>query len=41
MKRAAVYVRVSTAGKSKQGDAVNFVQNPEVREQPLRELVAQ
>jgi DNA invertase Pin-like site-specific DNA recombinase len=41
MKRAAVYGRVSTASKSKQGDAVNFIQNPEVQEQPLRELVIQ
>ena len=38
---AAIYVRVSTASKSKQGDAVNFVQNPDVQEQPLRDLVAQ
>ncbi len=41
MKRAAVYVRVSTANKSRQGDAVVFDQNPEVQEQPLRDLVAQ
>ena len=41
MKRAAIYVRVSTAAKSKQIDAVNFVQNLEVQEQPLRELVQQ
>jgi DNA invertase Pin-like site-specific DNA recombinase len=34
-------VRVSTASKSKQGDAVNFIQNPDVQEQPLRDLVAQ
>lgn len=38
--RAAIYTRVSTATKSKQGDAVNFVQNLEVQEQPLRDLVA-
>ncbi len=38
---AAVYVRVSTASKSKQGDAANFIQNPDVQEQPLRDLVAQ
>ena len=38
---AAVYVRVSTAAKSKQGDAVNFIQNPDVQEQPLRDLVVQ
>src|SRR5262249_6787284 len=39
--RAALYVRVSTASKSKQGDALAFDQNPEVQDQPLRELVAQ
>lgn len=41
MKRVAVYVRVSTANKSRQGDVVTFDQNPEVQEQPLRDLVAQ
>jgi hypothetical protein len=41
MLRAAIYTRVSTATKSKQGDAVNFVQNLEVQEQPLRDLIAQ
>jgi len=41
MKRAVLYIRVSTASKSKQGDAVNFVQNLEVQEQPLRDLVLQ
>ena len=41
MKRAAIYVRVSTASKSKQDEAVNFVQNPEVQEQPLRAMVTQ
>ena len=39
--RAAIYVRVSTASKSQHGDAVSFDQNPEVQEQPLRELVMQ
>jgi hypothetical protein len=39
--RAAVYGRVSTTGKSKQGDTLPFVQNPEVQEQPLRDLVSQ
>jgi len=38
---AAVYMRLSTASKSKQGETVTFVQNPEIQEQPLRELVAQ
>ncbi len=36
--KAAVYVRCSTASKSRQGD---FVQNPEVQEEPLRDLIAQ
>ncbi len=39
--RVAIYVRVSTASKTKQADAATFVQNPEVQEQPLRELVTQ
>ena len=39
--RAAVYIRVSTAGKSKQDETINFIQNPEIQEQPLRDLVAQ
>jgi DNA invertase Pin-like site-specific DNA recombinase len=39
--RCAIYLRVSTAGKSKLGDTVNFIQNPEVQEQPLRELIKQ
>jgi DNA invertase Pin-like site-specific DNA recombinase len=39
--RAAIYVRVSTASKTRQGDAVAFVQNPEVQAQPLRDLIAQ
>ncbi|MBZ5634583.1 MAG: recombinase family protein [Acidobacteriia bacterium] len=41
MKRVAIYVRVSTASKTKQGDAVTFVQNLEVQEQPLRDLITQ
>jgi len=41
VRNAAIYVRVSTAAKSKHGDAVNFVQNLEVQEQPLRDLVLQ
>jgi DNA invertase Pin-like site-specific DNA recombinase len=40
VKRVAAYVRVSTASKSRQGDALSFDQNPEVQEQPLREMVA-
>lgn len=40
-KRAAIYVRVSTATKSRYGEAVGYDQNPAVQEQPLRDLVAQ
>jgi len=39
--RAAMYLRVSTASKSGHGDARAYDQNPEVQEQPLRELIAQ
>jgi DNA invertase Pin-like site-specific DNA recombinase len=39
--RCACYVRVSTASKSHQGDTTSFDQNPEVQEQPLRQLIAQ
>ena len=39
--RAAIYVRGSTASKSKQGDAASFIQNPDVQEEPLRDLVVQ
>ena len=40
-KRAGLYVRVSTAAKTRHGDALTFDQDPAVQEQPLRELVAQ
>jgi DNA invertase Pin-like site-specific DNA recombinase len=40
-KRACLYVRVSTASKSRQGDATSYDQNPSVQEQPLRELLSQ
>src|SRR5215471_15466251 len=40
-KRACLYVRVSTASKSRQGDMVGYDQNPAVQEQPLRDLLAQ
>jgi DNA invertase Pin-like site-specific DNA recombinase len=40
-KRACLYVRVSTASKSRQGDSIGYDQNPAVQEQPLRELVTQ
>ena len=39
--RCAWYVRVSTANHSRQGDKATFDQNPEVQEQPLRELMKQ
>jgi DNA invertase Pin-like site-specific DNA recombinase len=39
--RAAVYVGFQRASKSKQGEIVHFVQNPEIQEQPLRDLIAQ
>jgi len=39
MKRAALYVRVSTVNRSRNGDA--FEQNPEVQEAPLRQLTQQ
>ena len=39
-KRAALYVRVSTVAKSRKGDSATFIQNPDVQEQPLRELIA-
>ena len=41
MKRACLYLRVSTASKSKRGDASAFDQDPAVQEQPLRELLVQ
>lgn len=39
MKRAAIYVRVSTTNRTRGGDA--FEQNPEVQEVPLRQLAQQ
>lgn len=36
MIRAAIYTRVSTASRSRYGDAVSYDQRPEVQEQPLR-----
>ena len=39
MKKAAIYVRVSTTNRTRGGDA--FEQNPEVQEVPLRQLVQQ
>jgi DNA invertase Pin-like site-specific DNA recombinase len=39
--RACAYLRVSTSSKSKRSDTATFDQNPEVQEQPLRDLIAQ
>jgi DNA invertase Pin-like site-specific DNA recombinase len=41
VKRAAIYIRVSTATKSRSGADAPFEQNPEVQEQPLRDLASQ
>ncbi len=38
-KRAAIYVRVSTANRNRTGDG--FEQNPEVQEAPLRQVLEQ
>jgi DNA invertase Pin-like site-specific DNA recombinase len=40
-KKAAIYVRVSTATKVKAGADSVFEQNPDVQEQPLRQLAEQ
>jgi DNA invertase Pin-like site-specific DNA recombinase len=37
--RAAIYVRVSTTSRSQRGESSGFDQNPEVQEQPLRDLI--
>src|SRR5690348_6479846 len=39
--RACIYLRVSTASKTKRGDTSTFDQDPMVQEQPLRDLIAQ
>lgn len=39
--KVAIYVRVSTASKTKHADTAKFIQNPEVQEQPLYDLAAQ
>lgn len=41
LKRACLYLRVSTTRKEKHGDLRTFDQDPAVQEQPLRDLVAQ
>jgi DNA invertase Pin-like site-specific DNA recombinase len=40
-RRASLYLRVSTAGKSRRGEVIAFEQDPAVQEQPLRHLIAQ
>jgi DNA invertase Pin-like site-specific DNA recombinase len=40
-RRAALYVRVSTASKSRRGEGAAFDQDPAVQEHPLRELATQ
>jgi DNA invertase Pin-like site-specific DNA recombinase len=39
--RACIYLRVSTASKTKRGETTTFDQDPMVQEQPLLDLVAQ
>ena len=39
--RACLYVRVSTASRTRRGDTLTFDQDPAVQEQPLRDLVRQ
>ena len=40
-RRASLYLRVSTATKSRRGEVIAFEQDPAVQERPLRELIAQ
>ena len=39
-KRAAAYLRVSTATKTRHDGALTFDQDPAVQEHPIRELIA-
>ena len=39
--KVAIYIRVSTASKTKHGAEATYDQNPDVQEQPLRELARQ
>jgi DNA invertase Pin-like site-specific DNA recombinase len=41
MKRAAIYVRVSTTNRARRGEVLAFEQNPEVQECPLRQTAGQ
>jgi DNA invertase Pin-like site-specific DNA recombinase len=40
-KRACIYLRVSTASKTRRGESLTFDQDPSVQEQPLRDLISQ
>ena len=40
-RRAVAYVRVGTTTKARRGDPTTFEQNPDVQEQPLRDLARQ
>jgi DNA invertase Pin-like site-specific DNA recombinase len=40
-RRACLYLRVSTATRSRRGEVVAFEQDPAVQERPLRDLIAQ
>jgi DNA invertase Pin-like site-specific DNA recombinase len=39
-RRASLYLRVSTATKSRRGEVIAFEQDPAVQERPLRDLIA-
>jgi len=41
MKRAVIYLRVSTSSRSKHGDKLTYDQDPAMQEAPLRELITQ
>ena len=41
MKRAVIYLRVSTSSRSKHGDKLTYDQDPAMQEAPLRDLIAQ
>ena len=41
MKRAVIYLRVSTSSRSKHGDKLAYDQDPALQEAPLRDLIAQ
>jgi len=41
MKRAVIYLRVSTSSRSKHGDKLAYDQDPALQEAPLRDLITQ